>query len=93
MGILLGDVSGKGFPAALHMARLMSDFRHSVPNHTANRQRVLNGNQQDTCMNGPAGNTMFTTALFLSLDLKNDVVCAANAGHPPLIVCPRGKRK
>ncbi len=27
LGLLIGDVSGKGVPAALYMARLMSDFR------------------------------------------------------------------
>ena len=28
LGIALGDVSGKGVPSALQMARLMSDFRY-----------------------------------------------------------------
>ena len=28
LGIILGDVSGKGVSAALYMARLMSDFRY-----------------------------------------------------------------
>ncbi|MBN1466201.1 GAF domain-containing protein, partial [candidate division KSB1 bacterium] len=33
VGILIGDVSGKGIPAALYMARLMSDFRFYVQKH------------------------------------------------------------
>ena len=90
MGILLGDVSGKGFPAALHMARLMSDFRH-VFQTTGDPDRVLSAINKILCERARRP-TMFTTALFLSLDLKNDVVSAANAGHPPMILCRGGRR-
>jgi len=45
VGLLLGDVSGKGIPAALQMARLMGEFRACV-RHCADPQsvvQVLNG--------------------------------------------------
>ncbi|GJL77501.1 MAG: hypothetical protein NPINA01_04900 [Nitrospinaceae bacterium] len=90
MGILLGDVSGKGFPAALHMARLMSDFRHVFQSKNEPEKVLMEINSilHERARRQP----MFTTALFLSLDLKNDVVCAANAGHPPLIVSEKGMK-
>ncbi len=31
LGLVIGDVSGKGVPAALHMAQLLCDFRHISP--------------------------------------------------------------
>ncbi|MCH7590992.1 serine/threonine-protein phosphatase, partial [PVC group bacterium] len=90
MGILLGDVSGKGFPAALHMARLMSDFRN-ISQTTSDPARVLSEVNKILCERA-RGQAMFTTALFILLDLKNDVVCASNAGHLPLMVCRGGNK-
>jgi len=90
MGILLGDVSGKGFPAALHMARLMSDFRN-ISQTTSDPARVLSEVNKILCERA-RGQAMFTTALFILLDLKNDVVCASNAGHLPLMVCWGGNK-
>ncbi|MCH8209412.1 MAG: SpoIIE family protein phosphatase [Nitrospinae bacterium] len=83
VGILLGDVSGKGFPAALHMARLMSDFRFAS---LALREpaKILTEVNKILCERGRAQG-MFTTVLFLSLDMKNHVVRAANGGHHPLV--------
>ncbi len=83
MGILLGDVSGKGFPAALHMARLMSDFRFASQ---ALREpaKILTEVNKILCERGRRQG-MFTTVLFLSLDMKNHVVRAANGGHHPLV--------
>jgi len=90
MGILLGDVSGKGFPAALHMARLMSDFRN-INQTTSDPAGVLSEVNKILCER-TRRHTMFVTALFILLDLKNDVVCVSNAGHHPLMVCRGGKK-
>ena len=83
LGVLLGDVSGKGFPAALHMARLMSDFRFASQALREPAQ-ILTEVNKILCERGRRQG-MFTTVLFLSLDMKNHVVQAANGGHPPLI--------
>ncbi len=90
MGIFLGDVSGKGFPAALHMARLMSDFRN-ISQTTSDPARVLSEVNKILCERARR-HTMFATALFILLDFKNDIVCASNAGHLPLMVCRGGNK-
>lgn len=90
MGILLGDVSGKGFPAALHMGRLMSDFRN-VTYATSDPARVLSEINK-ILFERSRRHTMFATALFVFLDLKNDVVSASNAGHHPVLVCRGGNK-
>ena len=90
VGVLLGDVSGKGFPAALHMARIMSDFRNVIQT-TRDPAEVLAEINKILCERSRR-QTMFATALYLSLDLKNDIVCASNAGHLPMMVCRGGEK-
>ncbi|MCH8208190.1 MAG: SpoIIE family protein phosphatase [Nitrospinae bacterium] len=83
LGILIGDVSGKGVSAALFMARLMSDFRylsqdHAHPTQIMNR---VNGALYERAQQG-----MFATALFLLLDLAGKKLWAVNAGHHSILV-------
>lgn len=83
LGILIGDVSGKGVSAALFMARLMSDFRylsqdHAQPTQIMNR---VNGALYERAQQG-----MFATALFLLLDLAGKKLWAVNAGHHSILV-------
>ncbi len=82
LGIVIGDVSGKGVPAALLMARLMSDFRY-VSQKDPNPGPTLEGVNKVLCENAKGG--MFTTAVYLLLDLKKKTLKVANAGHPSLI--------
>ncbi len=84
MGILLGDVSGKGVPAALQMARLMSDFRFTAKNNSS-PEKVLEEINQILCERSYRG--MFTTAMYIQLDLEQRTLCIANAGHHPAILC------
>ncbi len=78
LGIVLGDVSGKGVPAALQMARLMSDFRYisQVDPEPANVLVQINNTLCERSYRG-----MFTTAVFCMLDMKNRKLCIANGGH------------
>jgi phosphoserine phosphatase RsbU/P len=82
LGIVIGDVSGKGVPAALLMARLMSDFRY-VSQKDPNPGPTLEGVNKVLCENAKGG--MFTTAVYLLLNLKKKTLKVANAGHPSLI--------
>jgi sigma-B regulation protein RsbU (phosphoserine phosphatase) len=79
IGILIGDVSGKGISAALFMAKAISDFRHVVhlaesPGHLL---QLLNA------MLSRAPHGMFMTALYLVVDTSTGKIEAARAGHPP----------
>jgi len=83
MGIVLGDVSGKGVPAALQMARLMSDFRY-ISQNDPSPVRVLSEVNRIMCRRSQRG--MFTTILYLLLDMRSKTFRMANGGHHPLLI-------
>jgi serine phosphatase RsbU (regulator of sigma subunit)/pSer/pThr/pTyr-binding forkhead associated (FHA) protein len=83
LGMFVADVSGKGIPAALLMARISSDLRAAAAAHSdpaevlaqVNRA-VLARKQFDT----------FVTVVYLTLDTQTRQLVLANAGHePPLL--------
>lgn len=83
LGIVLGDVSGKGVPAALQMARLMSDFRY-ISQVDPEPAKVLTQINNTLCERSYRG--MFTTAVFCMLDMKTKKLSIANGGHLSLLL-------
>ncbi len=83
LGIVLGDVSGKGVPAALQMARLMSDFRY-ISQFNPEPKKVLKQINNILCERSYRG--MFTTAVFCLLDMKKRTLSVANGGHLSLLL-------
>lgn len=83
LGIVLGDVSGKGVPAALQMARLMSDFRY-ISQLDPEPGKVLAQINNTLCERSYRG--MFTTAVFCLLDMKTKQLRVANGGHLSLLL-------
>ena len=83
LGLLIGDVSGKGVPAALHMARMMNDFRFFVQQkeNPHDLLQLLNDTLVDR---GHPG--MFITMQFALINLDNGIVSFANAGHLPVLL-------
>ena len=82
MGILVGDVSGKGVPAALTMAQLLAQFRvyaRSIPS-PAEVLKMLNA---DLVLRSRQG--MFCTLCYITLDLATGKLLCANAGHHPAV--------
>ncbi len=82
VGILIGDVSGKGVPAALTMAQLLAEFRLQ-----ATRQRspeaVISALNASFVLKSQRG--MFCTLAYMTIDLATGRVTSANAGHHPVI--------
>lgn len=83
-GLTIGDVSGKGVPAALYMARLLSDFRFNAhqavePGPT---MRVLNRLLTERSQQG-----MFVTMVYMTLDTSSGELRFVNAGHLPPYLC------
>ncbi len=84
LGVVVGDVSGKGIPAALFMARLISDLhtyaKADIPPHeTLSR---LNAQLTKRSQRG-----MFVTLIYAILDAGRGRLTYANAGHvPPLLI-------
>ncbi|QPJ62546.1 MAG: SpoIIE family protein phosphatase [Candidatus Nitronauta litoralis] len=83
LGLVLGDVSGKGVSAALFMAQLLSDLRN-VSQLETDPSRIMSKVNDLQCRRSRRG--MFATAVYLMLDLKRNSVSASNAGHPPVFV-------
>ncbi len=80
--VLIGDVSGKGVPAALVMAKVISDFR-AAASRAASPATILGDLNAGLAAQSRRG--MFVTAACLDLDVQGGRVAYADAGHlPPL---------
>lgn len=83
-GILIGDVSGKGVPAALTMAQLLADFR-LLTRDADSPARVFTFLNDDLFVRSQRGT--FCTACYLDIDLDSGDTLCVNAGHhPPLLL-------
>ncbi len=82
IGIVIGDVSGKGIPAALYMARLISDFRYycHLAKNPVDLVKQLNSDLLKRSHQG-----MFVSFIFMILEVKTGQLSIANAGHLPPI--------
>ena len=83
LGIVLGDVSGKGVSAALYMAQLMSDFRY-ISQVAATPESLLQQVNEIACERSLHG--MFATVIFLLLDRTTNKLTISNAGHHPALL-------
>jgi sigma-B regulation protein RsbU (phosphoserine phosphatase) len=82
-GIVIGDVSGKGVPAALYMAKLGSDLRTLafIEKDPASALERLNDLLAERSRRG-----MFATLLYIELDSQTGKLLISNAGHLPPII-------
>jgi serine phosphatase RsbU (regulator of sigma subunit) len=80
LAITIGDVSGKGMPAALLMARLCSDVRYSLLTNPTPADVVgaLNRQLVEHLRTG-----RFVTFVLFVLDPLRNMVSIVNAGHAP----------
>ena len=83
VAVLIGDVSGKGVPAAMFMMKTLTSFRDfAAPNKTPSEilkkvnSSIFKGNK----------NSMFVTCFLAILDKRNGQVVYSNAGHNPPVV-------
>lgn len=88
VAVLIGDVSGKGVPAAMFMMKTITSFRDfAAPNKSPStilkevNAAIFNGNKK----------SMFVTCFLAILDKRNGKVTYANAGHNPPVVGSNGK--
>ena len=88
LGIVIGDVSDKGLPAALFMAITISLAR--VETERNKDQRKILENINKFLLNMKA--KMFVTLLYCVLDFQTGNVSYSRAGHlPPIIISENGK--
>jgi phosphoserine phosphatase RsbU/P len=83
-GIVLGDVAGKGLPAALLMAKLQSTLRALAAGESSLAELGQKMNRI-LCRDGLPNR--FATLVYLELDAVSSGVRMLNAGHPrPLVL-------
>ena len=83
VGVILGDVSGKGVPAALYMVRAMSEYRFLAP-QAKDPAELLTALNQRLSVNSPFG--MFLTMVCLLIDKHTNTVQYSSAGHLPILL-------
>ena len=88
LAVVVGDVSGKAISGALFMARVTSEIRAVAAIETAPR-RVLQ--RVNRALSEVAEDGMFTTMVYCSLDLTQNVVRFANAAHTTLLLRRNGE--
>jgi phosphoserine phosphatase RsbU/P len=87
IGMLIGDVSGKGVPAALTMAQLLAEFRVRARESTSPAD-VISQLNHDLSKRSRRG--LFCSLCYITLDLESGKAVCANAGHhPPLRIAGR----
>lgn len=86
---VIGDVSGKGIPAALFMALTKTQIKASSSRRRTPGDVLFRANN-DLCHENESG--MFCTLFYGILDTETGEVTYANAGHnPPYLVPPDGE--
>lgn len=89
LGVAIGDVSGKGMPAALLMANLQASL-HGQVLHPSTVAEVV-GRVNDLIVKSTDSH-MFATFFYGVLDLKEGTLTSTNAGHnPPLVLRNSGE--
>ena len=83
VGFYIGDVSGKGVPAALFMAKANTLLRLTLKDSNINEANKI-------LCEGNAEN-FFVTAFLAVLDLRNGELTYVNCGHEPAFLYQNGK--
>ena len=87
VAVLIGDVSGKGVPAAMFMMKTLTSFRDfaKAGKKPSEILREINASIYE-------GNktTMFVTCFLAIIDRRDGVVKFANAGHNPPVIGDNG---
>jgi sigma-B regulation protein RsbU (phosphoserine phosphatase) len=91
IGIVVGDVSDKGVPAALFMAQIHALIRAEADVHASPPQVSKRANRQLMEIGQPQ---LFATVLYGILDRATRAFAYARAGHePPILVTDAGGRE
>jgi CHASE2 domain-containing sensor protein len=86
LGVMVGDVSGKGTPAALFMAKVVSEFKLYARDREDPGQvlRMLNDSISAESTGG-----LFVTLTYAIFDRKSKKVLFSNGGHLPMVLVRR----
>lgn len=85
LAVVIGDVMGKGVPAALFMAVTMTLLRTLAREHRRPEEILRRLNDELVAQNP---RRLFVTMACLLIDLPSGRVTGASAGHNPLVLVP-----
>ena len=82
VGVMVGDVSGKGTPAALFMAKVVSEFKFSA-REKMDPARVLSSLNDSIASESTGG--LFVTLIYAIFDVGSRRLLLSNGGHLPAV--------
>jgi phosphoserine phosphatase RsbU/P len=82
LGVIVGDVSGKGVPAAFYMSEVKGIFQSLSPLYTSPREFMLRAN---TVLMESIDKHSFVSLIYGILDVRTGCFQIARAGHCPLL--------
>lgn len=82
LGIMVGDVSGKGIPASLFMALVTGEFKFFSGDNISPETTLANLNER---LVRDSASNLFVTMYYLILDMKSHTLSCGNAGHLPVL--------
>jgi len=85
--LIVADVSGKGYPAALTVANLRSSF-HALAHLNISLEKAASYINHSLCETLTGGR--FITMFMADLDTENHHLTWINAGHVPVLCCLNG---
>lgn len=88
LGIMVGDVSGKGMPAALFMAKTISDFRFHAKAEKEPLKVVTELNNQ---VSTESTSGLFVTLCYIVVNTDARILSIVDAGHLPIIYAGKDK--
>ncbi|MDD5496333.1 MAG: CHASE2 domain-containing protein [Candidatus Omnitrophica bacterium] len=89
LGVMIGDVSGKGIPASLFMAMVTGKFKFFAIAKADPGDMLSNLNAS---LVKESASNLFVTVFYLIFDLKNKKVTYSNGGHLPVAHLREGKK-
>ncbi|MBF0477876.1 MAG: CHASE2 domain-containing protein [Candidatus Omnitrophica bacterium] len=89
VGVMIGDVTGKGIPASLFMAMAASSFKFYALPEVSPEKTLLNLNEK---IIRDFSSNRFVTVFYSIFDLKNKNMLFANGGHLPVLYFAAGQK-
>jgi hypothetical protein len=89
LGVMIGDVAGKGVPAALYMAKVVSEFK-SLANENSASAAITKLNEK---LSKGATSGIFVTVSYIIFDMKTNLASFSSGGHLPMIITNADSRE
>jgi len=88
LGVMIGDVSGKGVPASLFMAKVETLFKVYSKNESQPASVITKLNKE---VSSDERSGLFTTLIYAVFDTENKQLLLSDAGHLPAVLVRKGK--